>query len=139
MVTVYRKILSQGNMFYVIAYTKSKQMLHFKTIFLFGITVIINLTTVNAQRITSNLKEGFKYVSVRSGKTIFYMLEDRRYAIVTDGIPMQSLDYEVENDVLIIHLPKDFNTTKKSLVLLYPKGNQVPKVLVPSENVLFQL
>ncbi|MDT0608044.1 hypothetical protein [Croceitalea rosinachiae] len=114
-------------------------MLQFKAIFLCGIFVIINLTTLNAQRITSNLKEGFKYVSVHGKKMIFYMLEDQRYALVTDGIPLESLDYEVEKDTLIINLPEDYNRTKNSLVLLYPKGNQVPRVLESSENVLVQL
>lgn len=114
-------------------------MSHLKTIFLCSIAAIINLTALNAQRITSNLQEGFKYVSVRGEKTIFYMLEDQRYAIVTDGIPMESLEYEVEKDVLIIRLTKDYHTTKKSMVLLYPKGNQVPRVLNPTENMQIKL
>ncbi len=114
-------------------------MFQSKILFLCSFNFLLHLTMATAQRMTSNLAEGFTYVSVRGEKTIFYMLEDQRYAIVTDGIPMESLDYKVEKGILTIHLPKDGNWAKKSLVLLYPKGNQVPKVIHPRGNGLVRL
>ncbi len=114
-------------------------MFQSKILLLCSITFLLHLTTANAQRITSNLAEGFKYVSIRGPKTIFYMLEDQRYAIVTDGIPLESLDYKVEKGILTIHLPEYGYKAKKSLVLLYPEGNQVPKVIHPFGNGLVRL
>ena len=114
-------------------------MFQLKNLPLFSITFLLHFTTATAQRITSNLTEGFKYVSITGEKTIFYMLEDQRYAIVTDGIPMEGLDYKVKKGILTIHLLKDDHKTKKSLVLLYPKGNQVPKVIHPLGNGLVRL
>lgn len=111
-------------------------MFQFKTILPCSFIFLLQLTSATAQRITSNLAEDFKYVSVQGAKTIFYMLEDERYAIVTDGIPMEDFYYEVEKEVLTIHLPKKNYKTKKSLVLLYPKGNQVPRVITPLGNSL---
>ncbi|MEO0573643.1 MAG: hypothetical protein AAF039_18215 [Bacteroidota bacterium] len=114
-------------------------MFQSKTLLLLSIVFLLFLSTATAQRITSNLGEGFTHVSVRGEKAVFYMLEDQRYAIVTDGIPMESLEYKVEKGILTIHLPKDNNKAKKSLVLLYPKGKQVPKVIYPLGNGLVRL
>ena len=114
-------------------------MSQLKTLLLCGIFILLHLTTAVAQRITSNLVEGFKYVSVCGEQTIFYMLEDNHYAIVTDGIPMENLNYKVEKGILTIHLPKDSYNAKTSLVLLYPKGNQVPKIIYPHGNGVVRL
>ena len=114
-------------------------MFQLKTLVLCCAIILLHLSSATAQHITTNLLEGFTYVSVRGEKTIFYMLEDDRYAIVTDGIPIGNLNYKVEKGILTIHLTKDSYEGKKSLVLLYPKGNQVPKVIHPDGNGLVRL
>lgn len=67
------------------------------------------------------------------------MLEDQCYAIVTDGIPMESLDYKIEKGILTIRFPKGDYKEKRSLVILYPKGHKAPKVLHPASNELAHL
>lgn len=114
-------------------------MFQFKTILLCSITFVLHLILVSAQRITLDLAEGFDYVSVGNQKTIFYMLEDKRHAIVTEGIPMENLYYKVEKGILTIHWTKEGCKAKKSLVLLYPKGNEVPKIIHIPENGLVRL
>ncbi len=114
-------------------------MFQFKTVLLCCITLFLNLITTTAQRVTSDLAEGFEYVSVSGENSIFYMVEDQRYAIVTEDIPMESLYFKIENGILTIHLPKDGCPKKKSLVLLYPRGNQVPKVINTSGDGLVRL
>nr|WP_299339859.1 hypothetical protein [Allomuricauda sp.] len=114
-------------------------MFQSKTILFCCITSFLNLITTTAQRITSDLAEGFEYVSVRGENSIFYMVEDQRYAIVTEGIPMESLNFKIEKGILTIHVPKEGCHEKKSLVLLYPKGNQVPKIINTSGEGLVRL
>lgn len=114
-------------------------MFQFKTVLLCGSSLFLNLITTTAQRITSDLNEGFEYVLVRGENSIFYMVEDQRYAIVTEGIPRESLYFKIEKGILTIHLPKDGCAKKKSLVLLYPRGNQVPKVINTSGDGLVRL
>ncbi|MEM1338209.1 MAG: hypothetical protein AAF634_17385 [Bacteroidota bacterium] len=114
-------------------------MLPSKTVLLCCITLLLNLITTTAQRITSDLAEGFEYVSVRGENPIFYLVEDQRYAIVTEGIPLESLHFKIEKGILTIHMPKEGCHEKKSLVLLYPRGNQVPKVINTSGDGLVRL
>lgn len=104
-------------------------MFQFKNLLLSIITILLQFTLATSQRIRSNLAEDFTCVSVQGAKTIFYLLEDERYAIVTDGILMENLYYEVEKGILTIYLAKEGFKVQNSLVLLYPKGNQVPKVI----------
>ena len=111
----------------------------FKTLLLFSITFLLRFTAASAQRVTSNLEESFTYVSVIGEKTTFYILEDQSYAIVTDGIPMENLDYKIEKGILTIRLPKDDYKEKISLVLLYPKGNRAPQVIYHPGNELARL
>jgi len=81
------------------------------------------------QLITSNLEDSFNFVSLSGEKLIFYMVEDKRYAVVTEGIPFKNLGIDLKNGHLTINIKKEGCKEKKSLVLLYPKGEPVPKVL----------
>ncbi|RNC90252.1 MAG: hypothetical protein ED555_12625 [Allomuricauda sp.] len=89
--------------------------------------------SVAAQKATINLKEGFHHIGLKGKKMNINLLEDDSYAIVTNGIPLDDIYYNLQNGLLDIYITKTEMSGKESLVILYPRGEKVPKVVGLSE------
>ena len=89
--------------------------------------------TVTAQRATFELKNAFSYVHLKGKKINIIFLEDETYAIVTEGIPINDINYNLQNGLLSICIEKRQRKNNENLVILYPKDSPIPKAVISSE------
>jgi hypothetical protein len=99
----------------------------FSTLFVFS--------SLTAQKATIDLKNGFQYINLNDDKIHIEFLAHDKFAIATNGIPVNNIYFNLKNELLDIHLKKQELTGEETIVILYPKNKPAPKVVTLSEWV----
>lgn len=94
--------------------------------------------SIYSQKATIDLKDGFEHINLNGKRIEVKVVEYDTYAIVTEGIPSDGMYFNLINGLLDIHVTKKDMDGKESLVILYPKGKQVPKIVDLSEWVAIE-
>ncbi|MEN1784166.1 MAG: hypothetical protein AAGF77_03410 [Bacteroidota bacterium] len=100
---------------------------------------LLTLCSLHAQRSTIVLQEGFEYIAIAEAHIDFYLVAHDNYTIVTDGIPLNGISFEIHSGVLDLRLHKEAYDGQESLVILFPEDAPVPKMLcMPFAEVGFE-
>ncbi len=110
-----------------------------KKAYLISLFAFLIFFAVSAQKSTILLKDSFKHITLSGDQIEVNIIEDNSYAIVSEGIPVDGIYFNLKNGLLDIYLKKGTISGKESLSILFPTGKPVPKVISLSEWVSLDL
>ena len=104
-------------------------------IYLSSILSFFFFCSVSAQKATTLFEKGFEYINLCGTNIKINFLADDKYAIVTNGLAFDELYFSLNQGIFNIDVRKKQLTGSETLVILYPEGRTIPKVIVQSQQL----